>query len=82
MSVQIKLSTTLRDCVPGYVPEQGLIVELDDADTGITAGELARRIGLPIEEIKIVMINGRQSETSSPVRDGDRVAYFPAVGGG
>lgn len=82
MSVQIKLSTTLRDCVPGYIPEQGLIVEPADAETILTAGELALRIGLPLEEIKIIMINGRQSETASPVRDGDRVAYFPAVGGG
>lgn len=82
MSIQIKLSTTLRDCVPDYVPETGLLFEPGDGDTPLTAGELARRIGIPPEEIKIVMVNARQSELDSPVRDGDRVAYFPAVGGG
>ena len=82
MSIQIKLSTTLRDCVPGYDPETGLVVELSSGESSLTAGELARRIGIPLEEIKIIMINSRQSDTDGLVRDGDRVAYFPAVGGG
>ncbi len=80
MSILIKLSTTLRDCVPDYDPETGLIVVPDESLR--TAGDLARRIGLPEQEIKIVMINSRQCELDSPVHDGDRVAYFPAVGGG
>ncbi len=82
MSIQIKLSTTLRDCVPGYVPETGLLFEPEDGPSVLTAGELARRIGLPLEEIKIVMVNCRQSDLNSPVNNGDTVAYFPAVGGG
>ena len=80
MSILIKLSTTLRDCVAGYDPEAGIVVEPDSSLH--TAGDLVRRIGLPEQEIKIVMINSRQSDLSSAVRDGDRVAYFPAVGGG
>lgn len=82
MSILIKLSTTLRDMVPGYEPEAGLSVSLNEGESSLTAGELAARIGIPLEEIKIVMINSRQSELDSFVRDGDRVAYFPAVGGG
>ncbi|WP_418764190.1 MoaD/ThiS family protein [Mailhella sp.] len=82
MSILIKLSTTLRDLVPGYDPETGLLVTPKEEESSLTAGELARRIGIPHEEIKIVMVNGRQSGLESPVRDGDRVAYFPAVGGG
>ena len=49
---------------------------------GMTVGELARHIGLPLEEIKIVMVNGRHSEADDAMRDGDRIAFFPAVGGG
>ena len=82
MSILIKLSTTLRDMVPGYEPEAGLSVSLNEGESSLTAGELAARIGIPLEEIKIVMINSRQSDLASIVRDGDRVAYFPAVGGG
>jgi molybdopterin converting factor small subunit len=51
--------------------------------TELEAAEaLAAVIGIPRSEIKIVMVNGRQSALSTLVRDGDRVAYFPAVGGG
>ena len=82
MSILIKLSTTLRDMVPGYEPETGLSVSLKDGEASVTAGEPASRIGIPLEEIKIVMINSRQSDLDGTVNDGDRVAFFPPVGGG
>lgn len=82
MSIHVRLSTTLRECVPGYVPEEGLNIDLAPEETSITAGELASRLGIPAAEIKIVMINGRQGGLRNTVADGDRIAYFPAVGGG
>lgn len=79
MRVTVKLSTTLRDYVPSYQPEKPMEVETgEDA----TVASLAEQLGLPLQEIKIVMVNGRQREVDTPMRDGDRVAYFPAVGGG
>ncbi|HJD96587.1 MoaD/ThiS family protein [Mailhella massiliensis] len=82
MSIQIRLSTTLRDLVPGYDPESGLLFELKDGESVLAAGDVAQRIGIPPEEITIIMINSRQSDLESLVRDGDRVAFFPPVGGG
>ncbi len=79
MSVFVTLSTTLRSFVPGYQPAQGLTLDLDGP---ITAAALAERLGLPLPEIKIVMLNGRRAELDELVRDGDRCAFFPAVGGG
>ena len=43
---------------------------------------LAEKIGLPLDEIKIIMLNGKRVELDAPVADNDRLAYFPAVGGG
>ena len=79
MSVFVTLSTTLRNCVPGYRPADGLNLEVSGLTT---AGDLAQRLNLPLSEIKIVMINGRRLELTTPINDGDRVGYFPAVGGG
>lgn len=79
MRVHVKLSTTLRDCVPGYVPEAGLHLDVPD---GMTLEEVARRAGLPVNQIKITMVNGRQRPLGETAADGDRVAFFPAVGGG
>ena len=79
MKQTVKLSTTLRDHVPGYAPETGLQVEMPE---GSTVAQLAQHLGLPLRDIKIVMVNGRQHQVDDPMRDGDRIAYFPAVGGG
>lgn len=79
MSIYVNLSTTLRSFVPDYSPVDGLQLELAEP---VSAGQLARNIGLPLSDIKIVMLNGRRSELDSVVRDGDRVGFFPAVGGG
>ncbi|WP_294557909.1 MoaD/ThiS family protein [uncultured Mailhella sp.] len=82
MSIQIRLSTTLRDLVPGYDPENGLVFELKEGESSLAARDVARRMGIPPEEITIVMINSRQSDLDGTVNDGDRVAFFPPVGGG
>ena len=79
MSVTINLSTTLRTHVPNYLPNQGLTMDLGDNHSVL---DLAHKIGLPIEDIKITMLNGRRVDLNTPVSDGDRVAFFPAVGGG
>ena len=79
MKLTVKLSTTLRDHVPDYSPEEGLSVAMPE---GSSAESLARHLGLPLQDIKIVMINGRQRKAGDLLRDGDRVAFFPAVGGG
>ena len=79
MRLHIKLSTTLRACVPDYEPVKGLITELAE---GGTVRDLALHLGLPLDDIKIVMINGRHASMDAPLHDGDRVAFFPAVGGG
>ncbi len=77
--VHVKLSTSLRAAVSGYNPAQGLRAELDGP---ATAGELAGRLGLPLHEITLIMVNGLHGDFDTPLRDGDRVAYFPPVGGG
>jgi len=79
MPVFITLSTTLRDCVPGYSPAQGLSIAWEGP---ITTGQLAEKIGLPVQEIKIIMHNGRYANLEQAVHNGDRVGYFPAIGGG
>ncbi|MBI5520570.1 MAG: MoaD/ThiS family protein [Desulfovibrio sp.] len=49
---------------------------------GDTPGSVAARLGIPAEEIKLVFVNGTHAELSAPLRDGDRLGLFPAVGGG
>lgn len=79
MKLTVKLSTTCATKCAGLC-----------AGNGFACGNAARQhrgpagphLGLPLQDIKIVMVNGRQHQVDDPMRDGDRIAYFPAVGGG
>jgi molybdopterin converting factor small subunit len=79
LKIEVRVFATLRR----YVPELGVgepkKMELPE---GTSFDELRMQLGLPAEEIKIVMRNGIQTEMDELIADGDRIAYIPAVGGG
>lgn len=81
MSLYIKLSSTLRQYAPGYDPEIGIILDFKP-DTYMTAKDIAAKLRLPFAEIKFIMLNGRSMNLEAVIKDGDRLAFFPAVGGG
>lgn len=80
--MHIKISSTLRPYVPQYDPAKGLVLGSGFAGPNPTATTLAEALGIPLAEIKFVMINGRQMPMDTALGEDDRVAYFPAVGGG
>lgn len=49
---------------------------------GETIQALAERLNIPIEEVKIVFVNGLAADLDRVLADGDRVGIFPPVGGG
>ena len=50
---------------------------------GITcAGDILALMGIPAEEVSILLVNGFHQKPEAPVKDGDIVALFPPVGGG
>ncbi len=61
----------------------------EDAD-GLTAvqekatvRDLAEGLGLPVDQVRIITVNGRQAFLDEPLSEGDEVIIFPpAFGGG
>jgi sulfur-carrier protein len=50
---------------------------------GGTVRALAETLGLPIEQVRIITVNGRQVFLEEPLSEGDEVLIFPpAFGGG
>jgi molybdopterin synthase sulfur carrier subunit len=49
---------------------------------GTTVGELADRLALPRDEIKVTFVNGRARSLEQTLEPGDQVGIFPPVGGG
>lgn len=79
MALQVLLAATLRQYVPGYDPLTGLNVTMP---SGITVGELADRLALPREDVKLIMVNGIAASWDTVLKGDERVAFFPPVGGG
>jgi molybdopterin converting factor small subunit len=79
MPIQVFLAATLRRFIPNYDPEQGVSVSIEP---GETVSRIIELIGIPKEEVKIVMVNGVHASLSHPLNGDERVAFFPPVGGG
>ncbi len=73
------LAATLRKYVQGYNGETGFEVSVEP---GTTVGALARQLGIPEEEVMLVMIDGATAGKEAMLAGNERVALFPAVGGG
>lgn len=77
--VKIILSSTLRGFVPDYDPHSGLELQVEEP---VRVRELCERLGIPWDRVKISMVNGRKVDGDYLVQGGERLALFPAVGGG
>jgi len=49
---------------------------------GMTIEKILKDEGISKKITKIIMINGRRQDIDFVLKDGDRVAIFPPVGGG
>ncbi len=74
--VTVNLYASLRRHISGKAS-----VEFD-VDSGQTVGEVLDELGVPADQTRIIFINGRAAERSSPLSGGDRLGAFPAIGGG
>ena len=74
--VTVNLYASLRGYIGGAA---SLDVEIRSSRT---VGEVLDGLSVPADQTRIIFINGRAAERSSPLSGGDRLAAFPAIGGG
>ncbi len=79
MPLKISLSSTLRNYVPSYDPFSGIELK---TDRPISVKELCKAINIPLESVKFAMVDGRHVDVNHLLQGNERVALFPAVGGG
>ena len=78
MNVTVKCFATLsHDGRCTY--DQATSVTLPAANA--RAGALADRVAVDADDIALVFVNGRRAGLDTPLADGDRIAFAPAVGG-
>ena len=74
MNIELNLYASLARSVPRMGP-----VEIGENTTILG---LLRRLGVPMEKVKIIFLNGLHASGEETLRDGDRVGVFPPVAGG
>jgi len=79
MHVEVRLFATLRRCAPALGVGESLKLTVDP---GTTIADLRDQLGLPPEEVRVVMRNNLQADLNDQVGDGDRIAFVPAIAGG
>ena len=79
MRVHVKLFATLSTLVPGTAAATRFAVDLPAL---ATVADLIAHLSLPVEEVKVVFVNGRARPTDWVLNPDDEVGMFPPVGGG
>lgn len=76
MRITVKIYASLRKHTDG---EGTIELELQKNSE---VEDILEMLRIPDDEVKIIMINGKRSQTNMVLRDGDRVAIFPPIAGG
>ena len=79
MAVQVFVAATLRQYVSNYKPEEGIRLEIPK---GTTVKLLLDMLGIPEQEVKVIMVNGVHASLDTQLEGNERIGLFPAVGGG
>ncbi len=74
MSIKVRLFATLR-----HGRGKELIVDLE---TNPTPKKVIDGLDIPVEDVAILLVNGRDGTLTQLLMDGDTVSIFPPVGGG
>jgi hypothetical protein len=79
MNNQMTATVRMLALLHGYCREHDIATTqmIDVPTDGIRAFDLASSIGLPVEDIEGLFLNGRLVGLGATVRAGDRVAFLP-----
>lgn len=79
MPIQVLLFASLRRCFPDYNPYVGLTIEVRP---NTPVSQLISRLGLPPEDVTLIMVNGVRQTSDFPLQGDERLGLFPPIGGG
>ena len=72
--VDVRLFATFR--------EGRFIAQPRKYPAGTAVDYIIEELNIPVPDIGIIMLNSRHAEGATILKDGDRLAIFPKIGGG
>jgi molybdopterin converting factor small subunit len=80
MKVEVKLYASLGRYMPQAALEKGKgYLEVRE---GTTIKALLENLKVPLENVKLIFLNGIHAKDNEVLKDGDRLGVFPPVAGG
>lgn len=79
MEIEVKLFATLRDYLPKGSGRFSCKMEIDGQTR---VDEILKRLNIPEEIPKIILVNGIHAKKEQTLKEGDVVSIFPPVAGG
>jgi|GEM_PF-1329828 len=79
MTIHVEIGSQLRTYAPNYNADVSLKVECEPSTT---VGQLIEKLGIPLREAGIIMVNRRTVGTDEILKDEDQVGLFVGAFGG
>jgi sulfur-carrier protein len=79
VKVEVRLFATLASFLPAHGREGAAELEIPE---GSTVAEVTRRLGIPPDLARVVLVNGRDVGSEAPLTARDVVTIFPPLAGG
>jgi len=74
MHVTVKLNASLRQYGKSVSNDGTFLLEIEENST---AREIVQKLAIPLEKVKMILLNGKGVGLDSILNDGDRIALFP-----
>ncbi len=74
MQITVKLNASLRQSGKFVSNDGTLLLEIEE---NATAREVVQKLGIPLEKVKMILLNGKGAGFDSLLNDSDRIALFP-----
>lgn len=79
MEIEVRLFATLRDYLPQGSSQFSCKLQVKPTDT---VGDVLRKLKVPGEIPKIILVNGVHCALDSVLKPGDVLSVFPPIAGG
>ncbi|MFP4159377.1 MAG: MoaD/ThiS family protein [Desulfobacterales bacterium] len=79
MELEVYLYASLAKYLPQDAADKRVMAS---APEGSTASDILKQLDVPEKEVKIAFVNGVRKGLDARVAHGDRLGFFPPVGGG
>ncbi len=79
MEIEVKLFADMRQYVPKEIGHHFFKIEISSTNT---VKDILKRLGIPDELPKVVLVNGVHSSSSRPIEDGSVISIFSMISGG